>query len=46
MMAKQKQEAVRPLAIVGEFGPDDEAIVNEITPKIKSAVENVSDAQV
>lgn len=46
LMANQKQEAVRPLAITGEFGPDDEQIVNDITPKIKECLANVKDAKV
>ena len=46
LMAGQKQEAVRPITISGEFGPNDASIVADIEPKIKSCLENVSDAAV
>ena len=46
MMANQFQEAVRPLEITGEFKIEDAAVVDQITPKIKDCVANVSDAKV
>ena len=46
LMANQFQEAVRPLSIEGEFSIDKAAVVEEITPKIKECVANVSDAKV
>jgi len=44
LMAKQKQDAVRPLAISGEFGPDQKEFADKLSTALKGALANVSDA--
>ena len=44
LMAKQKQDAVRPLAVTGTFGPDKGDLVDKLKAELKEAVKDAEDA--
>lgn len=46
LMAKQKQDAKRPLSITGEFKIDQAELCESLSAKVKEVVANVSDAKV